>query len=131
MKHKNFVIILIIAISAMITAKAQQGTWERLGTRTVDYGLDKDVIPVTWRDGAFDAIKFEVNGGALNMHKVIIHFENGSTQEVNTAHTFTKGNWSRTIDLAGNNRLIEKIVFWYDTKNFARKKAVITVFGHH
>ena len=131
MKLKNFAIILLIAVSATISSTAQQGTWEHLGSRTVDYGLDKDVIPVTWRDGAFDAIKFEVKGGALNMHKVIVHFENGGTQEVNTVHTFTKGSWSRTIDLVGNNRLIEKIVFWYDTKNFSRKKAVITVFGHH
>jgi hypothetical protein len=112
------------------TALAQQ-RWERLGTRTVDWGLDRDIIPVTWKDGWFDAVRIEVHGGALNMHKCIIHFENGQQDDVEIRQLFTRRSSSRVIDLPGNKRRIEKIVFWYDTKNRARSKAVVTVWGRH
>ncbi len=63
------------------------------------------------------------------MHKVIVHFENGGTQEIEMRHNFDKNSQSRVIDLKGNKRIIEKIVFWYDTKNVSNRKAKVTVLG--
>lgn len=130
MKSKLAFVIMFIGLS-ISQLTAQNGTWENLGMRKVDFGLDRDEIPVTWRDGKFDAIKFVVRGGSINMHKVIVHFENGGTQEIQVKHTFGRGDDSRVIDLKGNNRFIEKVVFWYDTKNFARRKATISLWGRH
>jgi hypothetical protein len=103
--------------------------WVQIGARKVDYGLDRDVIPVTYRQGYFEAIKIVVRGGALNMHKCVVHFENGGSQEVELRHNFTKGSDSRVVDLKGNKRFIEKIEFWYDTKNTADRKATVVVWG--
>ena len=129
---RSTVFLFIVLLSGLyLPSSHAQGRWERLGSRTVDWGIDRDVIPVTWRDGAFNAIRIEVRGGALNMHKCIIHFENGSVEEIPLRHTFTRRSASRLIDLPGNKRMIEKIIFWYDTKNFARSKAVVTVWGRH
>jgi len=103
--------------------------WVTLGSRKVNFGLDKDVIEVAYREGTFTAIKLEVTDGALNMHRCTIHFENGTQQEVELRHTFTKGSESRVIDLNGNRRFIKKIVFWYDSKNLQLNRATLTVFG--
>lgn len=130
---KMIALLALIApmfLLGMIDAQAQ-GRWEFLGKRTVNYGLDRDVIPVTWRDGAFDGLKIEVRGGALNMHKCVVHFESGGKQEIELKQRFGRGSDSRIVDLRGNNRLIEKIEFWYDTKNIARNKAEVFVFGRH
>jgi len=126
--------ILFIAIAftlSNIATTAQQGTWERLGTRRVDRKLDHDEIIVSWTEGAFDAIKIEVKGAPLNMHKCVVHFANGGDQEILTRHNFAQGSDSRIIDLKGNNRIINRISFWYDTQGLLRGKAFVTVWGRH
>ena len=107
---------------------AQNDGWTLLGTRKVDFGLDRDVIPVTWRDGAFTSLKITVRGG-LNMHKCVVHFENGGTQEIPLRENFRGRSATRTIDLNGNKRLIEKVVFWYDTKGLRAREATIHLWG--
>lgn len=118
-----------IALSSFTFISSANDPWVQLGTRKVNYGLDHDVIPVTYREGYFEAIKIVVRGGALNMHKCTVYFENGGQQEVELRHNFTKGSDSRVVDLKGNKRLIEKIELWYDTKNIADRKAVVVIWG--
>jgi hypothetical protein len=133
MKPKTIVFALLITLMsfAVNDAFAQQGTWERLGTRKVDRRVDHDEIIVTWTEGVFDAIKIEVTGAPLNMHKCVVHFANGGDQEILTRHNFTQGSGSRVIDLNGNNRIINRISFWYDTKGLLKGKASVTVYGRH
>lgn len=132
MKLKNLAMVLLIGISAFTSvANAQQGTWEKLGSRKVDRKVDHDEIMVTWTDGVFDAIKIMVTGAPLNMHKCVVHFGNGSSQEIELKHNFAQGSDSRVVDLKGNNRIINRISFWYDTQGVFRGKATVTVFGRH
>lgn len=105
--------------------------WEKLGMRTVDYKIDHDVIPVGIRDGRFTKLKITVDGGAVNMHKMIIHYKNGSNESIQLKHTFRNGENSRIIDIRGGKRFIQRIEFFYDTKNVSLGKAVIQVFGRH
>lgn len=118
-----------IALSSFTFTSSANDPWVQLGMRKVNYGLDHDVIPVTYREGYFEAIKIVVRGGALNMHKCTVYFENGGQQEVELRHNFIKGSDSRVVDLKGNKRLIEKIELWYDTKNIADRKAVVVIWG--
>ena len=128
----KFIIIgLAIMMASVNDSNAQKPRWELLGMRKVSYKLDRDVIPVTWREGSFNAIRIVVKNGSLNMKKCIIHFENGGAKEVALRHNFAGKSTSRIIDLPGNRRLIEKIVFWYDTKNVSRRRATVLVYGRH
>lgn len=132
MKIKNFVLAALILIPALsLTNDATAQRWERLGTRKVNYGLDHDVIKVNWTEGFFTKLKIVVTGGSLNMHRCVVHFENGSKQEIQLKYNFAKGSTSRVIDLKGNKRLIDRVAFWYDTKNFSGRKAKVTLFGRH
>ena len=129
------IIILSCSIASIMmsfaaaTNSPNSGKWIRLGSREVTYHVDRDVIPVTFREGAFTAIRFVVKGGSLNMHRCVIHYENGETEEIEVRHNFTRGSGSRVIDLPGNKRFIEKIEFIYDTKNISPHRAVVTVWG--
>ncbi len=105
--------------------------WEKLGTKRVNYALDRDEIIVTAKEGLFDALKIIVKGGAINLHRVVIHFGNGETKEIEANAKIPAGGSSPVIDLPGNNRIIQKVVFWYDTKNYASKKAVVQLWGRH
>jgi hypothetical protein len=129
---KNLSILLVIALSFLSNIQASaQGRWEELGSRTVSFGLDRDEINVTASEGFFTALKLKVDRSALNMHKMVIHFGDGSTQDVEMRQTFKAGQESRIIDLAGNRRVITKVVFWYDTKNARKHRAVVELWGRH
>lgn len=119
----------ILLLSSFTTSLTEHSIWEKLGSRTVNYNLDKDVIHVGAKDGRFSKLKLAVTGGNLNMHKMQIEYLNGQREVLHIKHNFSRRSTSRTIDIDGRKRLIKKITFWYDTKNRSRKKAVVTVFG--
>jgi hypothetical protein len=119
---------LFLFITAISTAYAQD-PWVSLGSKKVNFGIDRDVINVSYRDNAITAIKILVNNGALNMHKCTVYFENGGQQDVELRHNFAKGSNSRLVDLKGNKRNIDRIEFWYDTKDAANRKAEVEVLG--
>lgn len=125
-------LIFLAALANARVAEAQTSSgsedWQMLGTHAVDYTLDYDVIPVTYKKGAFTSLKFRVVDGNINMHRCMVTFENGDKQEIEIKHQFS-ANSEKTVDLKGNNRIIEKITFWYDTKNASSRKAVIEAWG--
>ena len=106
-------------------------TWEHLGSRTVNYRLDKDVMHVGAREGGFTKLKIKVTGGNLQMHRMVVEYGNGHKEKIHLKHYFGKGSTSRIIDLNGGRRVIKDITIWYDTKNFSRRKAKVHIFGRH
>jgi len=126
--------ILSLAVSVLFLmsfAPSQKVKWEKLGSRKVNFGLEKDVIPVGAHEGNFTKLKVAVTGGAINMHKMKVHFMNGTHQDIALKHNFSKASASRVIDLKGGKRKIKSITMFYDTKNIARKRATVHVFGRH
>ena len=105
--------------------------WESLGTRTVDYKVDRDEIIVTRKDGTFRKIQVKVESGRLNIHRCTVVFGDGTKQNVSLKKDFRAGQSSRIIDLEGGSRVIKKVVFVYDTKNWKAKKAKIRLLGMH
>jgi hypothetical protein len=107
------------------------GDWVKLGSKKVNFKVDKDVITVGAKEGGFVSLKIVVTEGSLNMHRMVVHYGNGTNESIELRNNFTKNSGSRVIDLKGNKRIITKIVFWYDTKNMANNRATVTVFGKH
>ncbi len=124
-------LVLFVGQSLAYSLNAQPIRWEKLGSRKVNYGLDRDEIMVTAYEGRFTALKFRVEKGGINMHKVAVHYGNGDVQEIETRNEIPAGGESRLINLPGNRRVIRKVVFWYDTKNYAGQKATVELWGRH
>jgi len=123
------ILVIILLVTSSFTTSISQ--WEHLGSRTVNFGLDKDVIKVTAREGGFRKLKIKVSGGALNMHKMIVQYGNGQKDIIKLRHNFSRKSTTRLIDLKGGKRVIRDITFFYDTKNRSRKRAKVHVFGRH
>ncbi|MEM6720061.1 MAG: hypothetical protein AAF611_12125 [Bacteroidota bacterium] len=123
--------ILFFGLSSFSAAPAETvvDNWEKLGSKKVNYRLDKDVIRVGKHEGTFRKLKLVVSKGSLNMHRMIVHYGNGSTEEIKLRHNFSRRSDSRVIDLNGRNRIIQKITFVYDSKNNSRRRATLHVFG--
>lgn len=138
---KTFASILCLFLAVNIaTAYRQPSTvgqppfpprWEKLGERKVNFALDRDEILVTAAEGRFTALKIMVKKGRINLHKMVVHFADGSEQEVETRDEIRAGGESRVINLDGRRRVIRKVVFVYDTKNFADQKAEVELWGRH
>lgn len=135
---KTIISIFLISILALTSgnythsgAQDDGARWERLGSRKVNFGLDRDVIRVTAKEGTFTKLKFKVTGGNLNMHRIVVVYGNGARDEIEVRHKFRRGSATRIVDLRGNKRVIRKITFWYDTKNLSRRRATLHVFGRH
>lgn len=115
----------------LVKVNLMEGRWEKLGTRTVKFNLDKDEIMVTAQEGFFTGLKIKVLNSKLDMHKMVVHFGDGSTQDIELRNIFKAGQESRVIDLPGNRRIITKVVFWYDTKNYKKTRAIVELWGKH
>ena len=102
-----------------------------MGLRKVNYGLDHDEILVTAREGKFTAVKLIVRKGGINMHRMVIHYGNGNRQDVDLRQNIPANGETRVIDLEGQGRIINRVEFWYDTKNFARGRATLQLWGRH
>ncbi|NQY04763.1 MAG: DUF2541 family protein [Flavobacteriaceae bacterium] len=123
--------ITFSSFDAPVNSGVRIGDWELLGSRKVNYKLDRDVIYVGAQDGRFKRLKFQLKGGSLNMHRMVVHYANGSKEEIALKHNFGRRSGSRVIDLKGNKRIIEKVVFVYDSKNASRRRATVHLFGKH
>lgn len=131
---KIMVLGLIIMVSSFCCSRllAQRvGNWELLGVREVNFRVDRDVIHVSLQKGIYKALKLKVNQGSINMHRFIVFFGNGTFQEILVRKVIQRGGETRVLDLAGNTRIINRVEFLFDTKNYARKKAVIQLWGLH
>lgn len=97
--------------------------------RLVDFRVDHDAI-VAVGDGAFRAIRIDVEGGDLEMFDVKLTFANGETFSPGTRVYFREGTPSRVIDLPGDARIIRRIDFFYRSPLFGgQRRAVVHVYG--
>lgn len=136
MKTKTVVAILfafVMIAQAQITfaQKADKvlDGWTLLGTREVNYTIDRDVISLKELNHSITGIKFIVKNATINMHKATVHFKNGDTQDIEFADEVNAANDGRLMELKGNSRPIEKVTFWYDTKNKPTDKSTVEVWG--
>ncbi len=130
---QRFSISTLLVVVFLITGSftSNIGKWDHLGSRTVNYRLDRDVIKVTAREGGFRKLKIKVTGGSINMHRMVVQYGNGQKEEIQLRHNFSRRSATRIIDLKGHKRIIRDITFFYDTKNLSRKRAKVHVFGKH
>jgi len=100
--------------------------WEHLGARPVDFRVDHDAV-LAGRQGAFRAIRLDVEGANLEMFNIKITFGNGETFSPSTRLLFSSGTMSRVIDLPGDARVIRRIDFFYRT--MGAPKATVHVYA--
>ena len=119
--------LAILFMSFTTTAKK----WDFLGSRTVNYAIDRDEIKVTAREGSFKKIKIQVKKAPVHFRKVIVHYRNGSTEEIQMRDHVQPGGETRAIDLNGNKRIITKVVFYYNNTIRSPRKGLVRLFGMH
>lgn len=106
------------------------GTWCSLGKVTASRDRDHDTIVIKGSHDEFRALKFKVKDSPINIHRMVVTYDNGAREEINTRNEIPKGGESRNIDLRGSGkRSLKKVKFWYDSTGLLNGKADVKLFG--
>lgn len=119
----GIVLLLSFAVSAMAA------DWVKLGERRVSDRADHDTITVASARGSFDAVKLHVREHAVRFYKVVVHYRNGSKEELELKDVIGAGNETRVIDLKGGQRVIKKIDLFYEAASVGHAGAVVAVWA--
>ena len=109
------------------TVKA--GSWRVLGTVHAKHTADHDALNVPGPHDYYRKIKFKVTDSPVNIQRLVVRYDDGAPENINTRVDIPKGGESRVIDLKGGKCKLKSIEFWYDTKGFLNGKADVTVFA--
>jgi hypothetical protein len=130
-------LILAFAINQMAMAQVVSrpgagavGSWRIIGTTQARFTADHDGIVVQGPYNNFRSVKFKVTEAPIRMVKMVVTYDNGAPDNIETLFDIPQGGESRIIDLRGvGERKIRRIDFWYDTRGITRGRANVTVFG--
>ncbi len=103
--------------------------WQLLGSRSVDMGLDRDVIEVGRGEGPFSAIGLTVSGREVEILSLRVIYGNGRSEELRVRALIGDGERSRPIDLTGNARGIRRIELIYSSDRRRGPRAAVAVWG--
>jgi hypothetical protein len=124
-KYVRLVLGLLLILSAGGAVSAQRpsrwssqtpqiyGRWTYLGQANVDGRVDRDRISVgRWR-GRFQRIQIRVDRSPIEFYRVVVHYANGRSEEVDVRQRIPAGGQTRAIDLRGDERAIDSVEFFY------------------
>ena len=133
MNRRSFIAATLAAATMALTAAPAlaSSNWNHLGTKKVNWLIDHDTVHVGASQGVFDKVLIKVRGNNLFMYKMKVHYLNGSSQVIPLQFHFNRGNRSRVIDLAGNNRIIKTIEMTYGKPANGNGATWVEVFGRH
>ncbi len=111
--------LLIFGVTGVISAQRpdlgghMHGRWTLLGQASVDGRGDRDRIPVGQERGRFRRIQIKVDRAPIEFHRVVVHYANGRSEEVDVRQRISAGGQTRAIDLRGDDRAIDSVEFLY------------------
>lgn len=139
---KHFITILI---SSLVLFTAFQGyakesdDWVKISDKVVNYKSETDTVePMAYiSQRNFSKIKIKVVQGTVNLKKIVVTMSDGSSKELKTIGTLTKGMSTRAWTLPGDeNSKFKKLDMTYDSWGSTTlsaiglsKKAKIEVWG--
>lgn len=112
-----------------VLASVASAQWREIGSKEVDYNLDHDTMNITAWKGDFRRIRIGVSRAPVRFVRIVLTYGNGNTQEISIRSLIRPGGFSRSIDLRGRERVLNKVEFWYQSASLRRQKAVVTLYG--
>ena len=120
-------ILFVIGIGASTTS-AQE--WVNLGSKEVKDRSEQDTWHVGSGKGEFRRIKLTVQQRAVRFYRLEVKFENGEKQNIELRDIIRGGGETRSIDLVGKDRRIDKVDVWYEAQTVRRgARSQVTLFG--
>jgi hypothetical protein len=106
------------------------GRWEYLGESNVDGRFDHDRIEVGRDEGRFRALQIKVSNAPIYFQRVVVHYENGTSEVLHFRNRIPAGGQTRVFDLRGHQRAIDNVEFFYSRGSWGwSAKPKVRLFG--
>src|SRR5262245_55990000 len=105
------------------------GRWEYLGESIVDGRFDHDRIEVGRDEGRFRALQIRVSNAPIYFQRVVVHYENGSSEVLHFRNRIPAGGQTRVFDLRGYQRAIDHVEIFYSRGSWFSGKPKVRLFG--
>ena len=102
--------LLALGFATSLFARGQ--FWDFLGYVQIDCSQDHGRIQITRRDVHFRTIQLRVIGDAVFFDRLVVHFDDGTSQELMVSDRISPGGRDYVIDLLGE-RSLESVELWY------------------
>lgn len=122
-------LLLLLSIGQGAFAKDTKH-WVFLGETTVNGQRDHDTIGIGKAEGKFQSIQLRVAGAPVEFQRVVVHFANGTSEELELRYRIPAGGQTRALDLRGRDRAISSVDFVYSKASW-RASALprVSLFG--
>jgi hypothetical protein len=122
-------LLLLLGVGQAVFAKDTKH-WVYLGQTTVNSKNDRDTIGIGRNEGRFQSIQLRVTGAPVEFQRVVVHFANGGSEEVELRNRIPAGGQTRAIDLRGTDRAISSVEFVFSKANWrANALPRVSLFG--
>ena len=131
MRTKNIsavLVVLLLFIGFSSTLKAQR-EWIHLGDKHVDGNSDHDKISLGSSEGWFRQLQIRVEDAPVSFKRVVVHFGNGTAEELQFREVINPGGSTRAMDLRGQRRIIKSVEFWYEKVSESSKRPTVRLYG--
>jgi hypothetical protein len=120
--------VLLLLIGSASALKAQR-EWNHLGDKHVDGNSDHDKISLGSSEGRFRQLQIRVEDAPVSFKRVVVHFGNGTDEELQFREVINAGGSTRAMDLRGRRRVIKSVEFWYEKVNEGSKRPTVRLYG--
>jgi hypothetical protein len=139
MKKYGLIVFGVVILSATLLSftplhrlgmySPSEPAWGKLGEASVE-PTDNGMTSLNAAEGSqVRAIKIKVKRGGINLHRCEIWFNNGTKKSVDLRNDIPAGAESREIVLNDKANSVNKVVFWYDTRNYSKQTTEVELWG--
>lgn len=104
-------------------------SWDKLGENIIEPSENGVSTVKPTFSKPIKAIKIKVKKGGFNLHKCEIFFEDGTRKAIELRNNIDEGTESRVIEWRDQYKIINKVTFWYDTRNFENSNTQVELWG--
>ena len=117
------VVAALVIVGVGSSVHAQLGAWEQLGRKEIEGKYDHDKIKCHGKD-TYRALQFRVNGAAVQFDRILVEYGNHNTRAYPFRILVRPNGASPVLDLAGGERDIANVEFWYQKASWGKKPEV-------
>ena len=105
--------VCLLVLASTICLPAQGQVWDFLGDAQISSTRNHEKIQVTRRNAVFHTSQLRVSGDAIFFDRVVVHFGDGTNEELALQGRIWPGGENRVIGLSGERRTVESVELWY------------------
>lgn len=117
-------LVCFLGLASTIPLPVRGQAWDFMGDAQINSTRDHEKIQVTRRNAFFQAIQLRVSGDAVFFDHLVVHFGDGTSEEMAVQGRIWPGGKNRIIGLSGE-RSVESVELWYYKEPWEHKPRVI------